>query len=439
MTEYFKSVDAIKYEGSKSENPLAFHHYDAKKVILGKTMKEHLRFAACYWHNFCWPGSDIFGAGTFDRQWMKSGDPMEMASMKADAAFEFFSKLGIPYYCFHDTDVAPEGSNLKEYTYNFGTMVDVLEKKQEETGIKLLWGTANAFSNPRYMCGAATNPDPRVFAYAATQIFNAMGATKRLGGENYVLWGGREGYETLLNTDLRQEREQLGRLMQMVVEHKYKIGFNGTVLIEPKPQEPTKHQYDYDTATVYGFLKQFGLEKEVKVNIEANHATLAGHSFQHEVATATSLGLFGSIDANRGDAQLGWDTDQFPNSVEENTLVMYEILKAGGFTTGGFNFDARLRRPSIDGEDLFHGHIGGMDTMALALERAAKMIENDKLSNNIAQRYAGWNDGLGRKILAGDLSLEEIANYAVHNNVIPIKESGRQECLENIVNGIIYG
>ncbi|ENM4022215.1 xylose isomerase [Vibrio cholerae] len=438
MPEFFKHINKINFEGNQTTNPLAFRHYDEDRIILGKSMKEHLRFAACYWHNFRWGGADIFGDGTFGHEWLKISDPMEQARAKADAAFEFFSKLGVPYYCFHDTDVAPEGNSLKEYTTNFQTMVDVLEQKQAETGVKLLWGTANAFSNPRYMAGAGTNPDPKVFAYAASQIFNAIGATKRLGGENYVLWGGREGYETLLNTDLRQEREQLGRLMQMVVEHKHKIGFKGSILIEPKPQEPTKHQYDYDTATVYGFLKQYGLENEIKVNIEANHATLAGHSFHHEVATATSLGLFGSIDANRGDAQLGWDTDQFPNSVEENTLVMYEILKAGGFTTGGFNFDARVRRPSTDLEDFFHGHIGGMDTMALALERAATMIENDVLSKNIAQRYAAWNEDLGKRILSGDISLEGVAKFALENDIQPEKVSGRQEYLENIVNSVIY-
>lgn len=278
MSEYFKNIKKINFEGKDTTNPLAFRHYDPDRMILGKSMKDHLRFAACYWHNFRWPGADIFGDGTFDHEWLKASDPMEQARMKADAAFEFYTKLNVPYYCFHDTDIAPEGNSLKEYVNNFQTMVDVFEQKQAETGMKLLWGTANAFSNPRYMAGAATNPDPKVFAYAATQIFNAMNATHRLGGENYVLWGGREGYETLLNTDLRQEREQLGRLMQMVVEHKHKIGFKGAILIEPKPQEPTKHQYDYDTATVYGFLKQFGLENEIKVNIEANHATLAGHS-----------------------------------------------------------------------------------------------------------------------------------------------------------------
>ncbi|GLS91758.1 xylose isomerase [Psychromonas marina] len=438
MTEFFKDISPVKFEGSESTNPLAFRHYDADRIILGKSMKDHLRFAACYWHNFCWQGSDVFGAGTFDRAWHKPANEMDMAKMKADAAFEFFKKLNVPYYCFHDTDVAPEGNSLKEYQNNFAEMVDVLEGKQEETGLKLLWGTANAFSNPRYMNGAATNPNPEVFAYAATQIFNAMGATKRLGGENYVLWGGREGYETLLNTDLRREREQLGRMMQMVVEHKHKIGFKGAILIEPKPQEPTKHQYDYDTATVYGFLKQYGLEKEIQVNIEANHATLAGHSFQHEIATATSLGLFGSVDANRGDPQLGWDTDQFPNSVEENTLVMYEILKAGGFTTGGLNFDSRVRRPSIDGADMFHGHIGGMDVMAKSLERAAAMIENDVLSKNIADRYAGWNGDMGKGILSGATSLEELAKQALANDIKPVPASGKQEYLENVVNDFIF-
>lgn len=437
MSNYFKNIDKIMYEGPESENPLSFRYYDPEKMILGKSMRDHLRFSACYWHNFCWLGQDIFGQPSFKRDWNFSNNPMEAARMKADAAFELFSKLDVPFYCFHDIDVAPEGSSLKEYTNNFAQMVDVLEQKQAETGVKLLWGTANAFSHPRYLAGAGTNPDPKVFAYAATQIFNAMGATKRLGGANYVLWGGREGYETLLNTDLRQERAQLGRLMQMVVEHKHKIGFKGAILIEPKPQEPTKHQYDYDTATVYGFLKQFGLENEVKVNIEANHATLAGHSFQHEIATATSLGLFGSVDANRGDPQLGWDTDQFPNSVEENTLIMYEILKAGGFTTGGLNFDARVRRPSIDADDLFYGHIGGMDTMALALINAAKMVENDTLSAAVAKRYADWNGELGKSILSGDLSLEALATLATDTDINPIMQSGKQEYLENMVSRFI--
>jgi xylose isomerase len=438
MSEFFKTVPVVKYEGADSSNPFAFKHYDANKVLMGKTMAEHLRVAVCYWHTFCWQGSDVFGANTFDRPWFKADSEMAAAKLKTDAAFEFFTKLGVPYYSFHDVDVSPEGRSIKEYINNFAQMVEVLQAKQEATGIKLLWGTANAFSNPRYMSGAASNPNPEIFAYAATQVFHAMNATKALKGENYVLWGGREGYETLLNTDLKRERAQLGRFMQMVVEHKYKIGFEGTLLIEPKPAEPTKHQYDYDTATVYGFLKEFGLEKEIKVNIEANHATLAGHSFHHEIATACSLGILGSVDANQGDAQLGWDTDQFPTSVEEYTLVTYEILKSGGFKTGGYMFDTKLRRQSMDLEDLFHGHIGAMDTLALSLERAVKMIEDEKLANFVDQRYAKWNDTLGADILAGKHSLQDLAEYAEKNNLDPQPVSGRQEMLENMVNGYIF-
>lgn len=438
MSEFFKTVPVVKYEGADSNNPFAFKHYDANKMLMGKTMAEHLRVAVCYWHTFCWQGSDVFGANTFDRPWSKAASEMEAAKLKTDAAFEFFTKLGVPYYSFHDVDVSPEGRSIKEYINNFAQMVDVLQAKQEATGIKLLWGTANAFSNPRYMSGAASNPNPEIFAYAATQVFHAMNATKALKGENYVLWGGREGYETLLNTDLKRERAQLGRFMQMVVEHKYKIGFEGTLLIEPKPAEPTKHQYDYDTATVYGFLKEFGLEKEIKVNIEANHATLAGHSFHHEIATACSLGILGSVDANQGDAQLGWDTDQFPTSVEEYTLVTYEILKSGGFKTGGYMFDTKLRRQSMDLEDLFHGHIGAMDTLALSLERAVKMIEDEKLANIVDQRYAKWNDSLGADILAGKHTLQDLAEYAEKNNIDPQPVSGRQEMLENMVNGYIF-
>jgi xylose isomerase len=439
MTTYFDSIPSIQFEGTESDNPLAFHHYDSDQVVLGKTMAEHLRFAACYWHNFCWDGADVFGQGTFGRPWLKPGDPMQRAKQKADVAFEFFSKLNIPYYCFHDIDVAPEGDSIQDYVNNFSEMVDVLEQKQSETGLKLLWGTANLFSNPRYAAGGASNPNPDVFSYGATQVCHAMNATKRLGGENYVLWGGREGYESLLNTDLRQEREQLGRFFTMVAEHKHKIGFKGALLIEPKPQEPTKHQYDYDTATVYGFLKQFGLEQEFKVNIEANHATLAGHSFHHEIATAISLGLFGSIDANRGDAQNGWDTDQFPTEVEELSLVMYEILKSGGFTTGGLNFDCKLRRQSSDPADLFHGHIGGMDHMALALKKAAAILENDFIANKVSQRYEGWGQNFGQSILSGQQSLETLASHTVDKNLQPKHVSGQQELMENKVNRILYG
>lgn len=436
MSNYFNKIEKVQYEGVNSSNPFAYKHYNANEVILGKTMAEHLHLAVCYWHTFCWNGNDMFGVGSLDRSWQKVSDPLEAAKQKAEIAFEFIQKLGVPYYCFHDVDVAPEGNSYAEYVKNFNTIVEILEKKQAETGIKLLWGTANCFSNPRYMSGAATNPNPEIFARAAAQVFNAMNATKRLGGENYVLWGGREGYETLLNTDLRREREQIGRFMQMVVEHKHKIGFNGTLLIEPKPQEPTKHQYDYDVATVYGFLKQFGLEKEIKVNIEANHATLAGHTFQHEIATAAALDILGSIDANRGDPQLGWDTDQFPNSVEENTLVLYEILKAGGLTTGGFNFDAKIRRQSTDPYDLFHGHIGAIDVLALSLKRAAKLLEDNVLENVVEQRYAGWNGALGQQILNGQSSLEALANAA--SSLDPQPVSGQQEYLENLVNNYIY-
>lgn len=439
MAAYFAEIPSITYEGTDSDNPLAFHHYNADEVVMGKTMAEHLRFAACYWHNFCWDGADVFGQGTFGRPWLQAGDAMTRAKEKADVAFEFFSKLGVPYYCFHDIDVASEGDSIASYQRNFAEMVDILEAKQSMTGLKLLWGTANVFSNPRYAAGAATNPNPEIFSYAATQVFNAMNATHRLGGENYVLWGGREGYETLLNTDLRQEREQLGRFLSMVVEHKHKLGFKGTLLIEPKPQEPTKHQYDYDSATVYGFLKQFGLEQEFKVNIEANHATLAGHSFHHEIATAISLGIFGSIDANRGDPQNGWDTDQFPIDVPELTLVMYEILKAGGFSTGGFNFDTKLRRQSSDPADLFIGHIGGMDHLALALKKAAALIENDFLSQGVSTRYAGWSGDLGKAIMTGDHSLASLADMTASSGASPQHTSGKQELLENQVNRVLFG
>lgn len=438
MSQFFDQVEKIRFEGPKSTNPLAFRYYNPDEIVLGKRMEDHLRFAVAYWHTFCWPGVDMFGSSAFDRPWQQPGDALAQAHNKADVAFEFFHKLGAPYYCFHDADVIPESNTVKEYLNNMAAMRDILAKKQQETGIKLLWGTANCFTHPRYGAGAATSPDPEIFAWAATQVNTAMAVTQALGGENYVLWGGREGYETLLNTDLRQEREQIGRFMQLVVENKHKIGFQGALLIEPKPQEPTKHQYDYDVATVYGFLKQFGLEKEIRVNVEANHATLAGHTFHHEIATAIALGIFGSVDANRGDAQSGWDTDQFPNSVEENALVMYEILKAGGFTTGGLNFDAKVRRQSTDKYDLFHGHIGGMDTMALALKVAAKLIEDGRLDQTIKARYAGWNGDLGQRILQGNLSLADLAKYAEQHALAPVHHSGQQELLENIVNQVLY-
>jgi xylose isomerase len=434
----FESLPPVRYEGPQSTNPLAYRHYDAKERVLGKTMEQHLRLAVCYWHTFVWPGSDVFGQGTFARPWHVPGDELTLARRKADAAFGLISRLGVPFYTFHDTDVAPEGASLADYRSNLSAMVDVLAQKQQETGIQLLWGTANLFSHPRYAAGAASNPDPEVFAYAATQVFSALNATHRLGGANYVMWGGREGYDTLLNTDLRRERRQLGRFMQMVVEHKHKIGFQGQLLIEPKPLEPTKHQYDYDSATVYGFLKDFGLEHEIKLNIEANHATLAGHSFQHEIATAASLGIFGSIDANRGDPQNGWDTDQFPNSVEDLTLAMYEILRAGGVGSGGFNFDAKVRRQSMDPVDLLHGHAGAIDALALALKSAARLIEAGELDRFRAERYARWEGDLGRGILGGDMKLSEVAEYAFVQDIRPRPVSGRQEWLENRVNAAIF-
>jgi len=436
---YFEEIAPVAYEGPTSVNPYAFRHYDKSRKVLGKTMAEHLRISVCYWHSFVWPGSDVFGQGTFQRPWQQPGDEMERALQKADSAFEFFSKLGTPFYTFHDTDVAPEGTNLKSYVDNFRRLTDYLQKKQEDTGVQLLWGTANLFSHPRYAAGAATNPDPEVFACAAHQVVHALNATQQLGGANYVLWGGREGYDTLLNTDLKREREQFARFLHLVVEHKHKIGFKGTLLIEPKPQEPTKHQYDYDVASVHGFLTQYGLQKEIAVNLEANHATLAGHSFHHEIANAVALGIFGSLDANRGDPQNGWDTDQFPNSVEEMTLAIYEVLKGGGFTTGGMNFDSKLRRQSVAVGDLFHGHIGAIDVLALALERAARLLEHDQLAALKAERYAGWDSDFGRQILAGGYTLEALSQDVLKRGLNPQHRSGQQERLENIVNRAIFG
>ena len=439
MADFFRAIDPIRFEGPGSNNPLAFHHYDPERIVLGAPLKDHLRFAVCYWHNFCWDGADVFGEGTFQRPWHSGADALALAEQKMDVAFEFFQKLGAPFWTFHDYDIAPEGQTIIESRENLARMVDRAEQKQEETGVQLLWGTAKNFGHKRYMAGAATNPDPEVFAYACSQVQQALDATHRLGGANYVLWGGREGYETLLNTDLKREQEQLGRFLQMVVAHKHKIGFKGALLIEPKPQEPTKHQYDYDSATVFGFLQKFGLEKEIKVNIEVNHATLAGHTFEHEVATAAALGILGSVDANRGDHQNGWDTDQFPNSVEEMTLGCYEIIKAGGFTTGGFNFDTKLRRTSIAPEDFFHAHVGAMDTIALAFMKAAELYEQKVLSDFVEARYARWQGELGQNILNGTLDLAAVSDHAVSRNLNPQPVSSGQEMLENRVNRVIFG
>ena len=433
MSQYFADLQPITFEGRDSTNPLAFRHYDATAMLGDRTMAEHLRFAVCYWHNFVWDGSDPFGGQTFDRPWFPA-DTMDQARQKADAAFEMFRILGVPYFCFHDHDVRPEGDTLAESHERLNEIADYFEQKMEDGGQKLLWGTANMFSNRRYMSGAATNPDPDVFAYCASTVKACMDVTHRLQGENYVLWGGREGYESLLNTDLDRELEQMGRFLSMVVEYKHKIGFKGAILIEPKPQEPTKHQYDYDVATVYGFLKRFGLEDEVKVNVEQGHAILAGHSFEHELAMARTLGIFGSIDMNRNDYQSGWDTDQFPNSPGEAALAYYEVLRAGGFTTGGTNFDAKLRRQSLDAEDLIAAHVGGMDICARGLISAHAMIEDDSLEGPRRVRYAGWEGEAAQAMLAKGATLDGIAADAEARDVNPQPVSGAQEKLENIVN-----
>lgn len=431
-TGFFGDIEPIRYEGPESTNPLAYRFYDPDEIVQGKRLEDHLRFAVAYWHSFAWPGGDPFGGQTFERPWF--GDDMDKARLKADVAFEMFSLLGVPYYCFHDADVRPEGKNFSESVARLDEIAGIFEKKQAESGVKLLWGTANLFSHRRYMAGAATNPDPEVFAYAAATVKSCIDVTKRLEGENYVLWGGREGYETLLNTDMKREREQAGRFLSMVVDYKHSIGFRGTILIEPKPQEPTKHQYDYDVATVYGFLKDFGLENEVKVNIEQGHAILAGHSFEHELALAAALGIFGSIDMNRNDYQSGWDTDQFPNNVPEMALAYYQVLLAGGFTTGGTNFDAKLRRQSLDPQDLLIAHIGAMDCCARGLKAAARMIDDKALIRPLEERYAGWNGEEANAMLAGRRTLEQVAERVVKDGIEPQPRSGRQEYLENVVN-----
>ncbi|WP_404400825.1 xylose isomerase [Pelagibacterium halotolerans] len=435
MTDFFKGIEKVRYEGPESTNPLAFRHYNPDEIVLGKRMEDHLRFAVAYWHSFAWEGGDPFGGRTFERPWFDG--EMDAAKLKADVAFEMFSLLGAPYFCFHDADVRPEGESFAESTKRLNALADIFEKKMAETGVKLLWGTSNLFSNRRFMSGAATNPDPDVFAYAAATIKSNMDVTKRLGGENYVLWGGREGYETLLNTRMGQELDQMARMLSMVVDYKHKIGFTGTILIEPKPQEPTKHQYDYDVSTVYGFLKKYGLENEVKVNIEVGHAILAGHTFEHEIAMAAAHGIFGSIDMNRNDMQSGWDTDQFPNNVPEVALAYYHILKAGGFTTGGTNFDAKLRRQSIDPEDLLYGHIGGMDTCARGLKAAAAIIEDGAYDKFLEERYADWQKPEAQAMLKGERTLEEIAARVEAENINPQPRSGRQEYLENLINRFV--
>ncbi|MBI2720325.1 MAG: xylose isomerase [Rhizobiales bacterium] len=432
--KFYSIKDPVRFEGPSAKGDLAFRWYNPRQKVMGKTMAEHLRFAVCYWHTLCWPGLDPFGGDTFLRPWHHDSDPMGAARTKADLMFETLRLLGVDYFTFHDLDIAPEGRSLKEFNANVTAIANIFEAKMAKTGKKLLWGTANMFSNRRFMAGAATNPDPDVFAYCAAQVKHCMDVTHGLGGENYVMWGGREGYETLLNTKIGHELEQAKRFLSLVVDYKHKIGFKGPILIEPKPQEPTKHQYDYDVATVYATIASLGLQKDVKVNIEQNHAILAGHSFEHEIALASALGIFGSIDINRGDYQSGWDTDQFAMNIPEMALAQYEILKAGGFTSGGMNFDAKIRRQSIDPDDILHAHVGSIDACARGLLIAAKMIADDKLAQLVDARYAKWKEPRNKAMLAGKESLEAIAARVHKSGLEPQPSSGRQEALENLLN-----
>ena len=434
MSSYFKDISKIQYEGVDSNNPLSFKYYDEDKVVLGKKMKDHLRFATCYWHTFTWPGLDPFGGPTFERTWMQQGDPIEKAEEKLDEAFDFFDKITTPFFCFHDRDISPEGKNYSETQKNFFHIIDLMEKKLSKSKVKLLWGTANAFSHRRYMAGASTNPDPEVFAYKAAQVKDCMEATMRLGGQNYVLWGGREGYETILNTNMKLEMNNLARFLELVVNHKHKIGFKGQILLEPKPHEPTKHQYDFDSAACLALIRKAGLENEIHLNIEVNHATLSGHNFEHEIAYAIANNALGSIDINRGDTLLGWDTDQFPNNPLELLMPFYHIFSNGGFKQGGLNFDAKIRRQSIDPEDLFYAHIGGMDVAARSLIAVEKMINDKELSTYIQNRYKKWDQALGKFIHSQEGNLETIANKVISENIEPKPQSGQQEYLENILN-----
>lgn len=433
---YFEGIGKINYEGPESKNPLSFKYYNPDEVVMGKTMKEQLRFAMSYWHTFTYMGGDPFGVGTMFRSWDNADCDMTVAKERVHAAFEFMEKMQIPFFCFHDRDIAPEGKDLAETNARLDEIVAVIKEEMARTGIKCLWGTTNAFSNPRFVHGAGTSCNATVFAYAAAQIKKAMEITKELGGENYVFWGGREGYETLLNTDTGLELDNLARLFKMAVAYAEEIGFTGQFLIEPKPKEPTKHQYDTDTATVLAFLRKYGLDDKFKMNIEANHATLAMHTFQHELNQCRINGVLGSVDANQGDSMLGWDTDQFPTNVYDTTLAMYEILLAGGFTKGGLNFDSKVRRASFEDADLFYAYIAGMDTFARGLKVAAKLIEDKVFENFIANRYASYKEGIGKDIVEGKVGFKELEAYALNNGITP-NVSGRQELLESILNQYI--
>jgi xylose isomerase len=436
--QHFPGIGRIPYEGARSSNPLAFRHYNPAEVIAGRTLREHLRFSIAFWHAFRGTGSDPFGAATIARPWERGGDPVSNAKRRLDAAFEFFVKIESPFWCFHDRDIAPEGKTLAQTNANLDRVVAHAAQLQKSTGVKLLWGTANLFSHPRYMAGAATNPDAHVFAYAAAQVKKALEVTKELGGENYVFWGGREGYETLLNTDLKREQDHLARFLHLAVEHARAIGFKGQFLIEPKPKEPTKHQYDFDVASGIAFLRTHQLDRHFKFNIETNHATLAGHSFQHEIEVAAAAGMLGSIDANAGDTLLGWDTDQFNTDVKELTLAMMSILRAGGLGSGGFNFDAKLRRQSIDAEDLFHAHIGGMDAYALAFKIARQILADGEFARFVQERYASYDSGFGAEIESGKATFKSLEKLVLGKLGEPQPRSGRQEYLENLLNRYLH-
>jgi xylose isomerase len=429
----FSEIGPVRFEGPESSSDFAFRVYDRDRMVLGKRMEEWLKPAVCYWHSFNWPGADIFGAGTLKRPWLAPRVDQAMAEEKLEAAFDFFTRLGVRYFTFHDVDAMASAASLMEHVENLGRIEEAIAGKMAATGVRLLWGTANLFSHPRYAGGAATSPDPEVFAWAAAQVRSCLETTHRLGGENYVLWGGREGYDSLLNTELSRELDQYGRFLSLVVEHKHRIGFKGTILVEPKPYEPTKHQYDRDAAAVYAFLQRYGLTQEVKVNLEVNHATLAGLDFEHEVAAARAYGIFGSIDINRGDPRNGWDTDQFPNNAQDLVPTFVQLIEDGGFSTGGFNFDAKLRRQSVDPADLYLAHIGGIDTLARALLAAADVVQEGALGRLRQQRYQAWSGELGRRILEGGFTLADLADHAVEQRLDPAPRSGRQELAESII------
>lgn len=438
--DYLKNLPKIKYEGSKSKNPLAYKYYNPEEVILGKKMKDHLKFSMAYWHTMVADGSDPFGSGTMERPWDDdTQDPLERAILRVKVAFQFMEKMGIEYFAFHDRDIAPEGNTLAESNHNLDVVVDVIEAEMKRTGIKLLWGTANLFSNKRFVNGASTSPNADIFAWSAAQVKKAMEITHRLGGAGYTFWGGREGYETLLNTDMKLEQDNLARFFHMAVDYAKEIGFKGQFYIEPKPKEPTKHQYDFDTATVLSFLRKYDLLDYFKINIETNHATLATHTMNHEVRLAVDNNALGSVDANQGDLLLGWDTDQFPTNVYDTTLTMYEIIRGGGFKTGGLNFDAKVRRGSFTVEDLAHGHIAGMDSYALGLRIAARLWEDKVIENILEKRYASYKEGIGKDIIDSKVGFKELEAYILNKKELDTNSSGRQEMIESIINQYMFG